>query len=116
MGANTEIARLDLVEKDKINAILNAQTLPNTTSNDNDKVLMVSSGKWAKKALTKELPAVTGGDNGKVLTVSEGAWAAGSLPVELPAVTATDNGKVLMVVEGQWAVASLPTTEETTGD
>lgn len=75
MGATTEIARLDLVEKDKINAILDAQTLPNTSSSDNGKVLKVKSGKWAKVALD-ELPPVTADDNGKVLMVVDGAWAA----------------------------------------
>lgn len=83
MGATTEFARLDMVEKEKINAILDAQTLPSTSSSDNNKVLMVSSGKWAKKAL----------------------------PSDLPTVTASDNGKVLMVVDGEWAVAALPTGE-----
>lgn len=85
MGATTEIARLDLVEKDKITAILDAQTLPNTTSSDNGKVLKVKSGKWAKVAIN-----------------------------ELPSVTAADNGKVLMVVDGEWAVVSPGSSEETT--
>ena len=86
MAADTEITRLDLVEKDKIEAILNAQTLPNTTSTDNGKVLQVKSGKWSKSAIDT-----------------------------LPAVTASDNGKVLMVVDGAWAVAALPSDETTEG-
>ena len=80
MAANTEIARLDLVEKEKIEAILDAQTLPKTTSSDNGKVLKVSSGKWTKSTVTPELPAVTSTDNGKVLMVVNGAWAVASLP------------------------------------
>lgn len=87
MAADTEIARLDLVEKDKINAILEAQTLPKTTSNDNGKVLKVSSGKWAKATVTPELPSVTAEDDGKVLMVVEGAWAVASLPSDNTEVT-----------------------------
>lgn len=83
MAANTEIARLDSVEREKIDAILDAPTLPTTTNSDNGKFLKVVSGKWCK----------------------------GALPTELPEVDAEDNGKVLMVVDGEWAVASLPTGE-----
>ena len=90
MAANTEITRLDSVEREKIEAILSAQPLPNTTSTDNGKFLKVVSGKWAK----------------------------GTLPSDLPEVDAEDNGKVLMVVEGEWAVASLPaeTVSEPAGE
>lgn len=85
MGANTVMARLDSVEAEKINGILNAPTLPSVSSTDNGKILKVSGGKWAKGS------------------------------PELPAVTADDNGKVLMVVEGVWAVASLTPAETTEG-
>ncbi len=81
MAASTEIARLDLVEKEKIESILNAQTLPSTTSTDNGKVLQVKSGKWSKVAV-ETLPAVTASDNGKVLMVVDGAWAVAALPSE----------------------------------
>ena len=81
--ANTEFTRLDSVEKDKIEAILDAPNLPSVSSTDNGKILKVANGKWAK----------------------------GNESVELPAVTADDNGKVLMVVEGVWAVADIPTNE-----
>lgn len=84
MGANTVMARLDSVEAEKINGILEAPTLPK----------------------------VSGSDNGKILKVSDGKWAKVSEAVELPVVSADDNGKVLMVVEGARAVASLPAGEE----
>lgn len=53
-----------------------------------------------------ELPAVTSSDNGKVLTVSSGKWAKKAIPSQLPTVSATDNGKVLKVIEGVWAVGN----------
>ena len=111
MGANTVMARLDSVEAEKINGILNAPTLPTVSSTDNGKILKVSDGEWKKGAETVELPAVSSTNNGKILKVADGKWAIGSETVELPAVTGDDNGKVLMVVEGAWAVASLPTGE-----
>ena len=75
MPANTEYTMLGLVEKDKLSKVLDSQTLPNTTSADNGKVLTVKSGKWAKAA-TSGLPAVSAKDNGKVLMVVDGEWAA----------------------------------------
>lgn len=78
MPANTELSRLDTVEKEKIEKILAAQTLPEITASDNGKVLKVNAGKWTKGNLTG-----------------------------LPTVTADDDGKVLMVVDGEWAVASI---------
>ena len=111
--ANTEFTRLDSVEKEKIEAILEAPNLPSVSSTDNGKILKVANGKWAKGNETVELPSVTGTDNGKILKVSNGEWSKESETVELPAVTADDNGKVLMVVEGVWAVASLPSSNPT---
>ena len=52
------------------------QTLPEVDSDDNGKLLGVSSGKWAAVAAPTELPAVGPDDDGKVLTVVDGAWAA----------------------------------------
>lgn len=54
---------------------MGSQTLPNTTSADNGKVLTVKGGKWAK-AVPSGLPAVTAKDNGKVLMVVDGKWTA----------------------------------------
>lgn len=44
--ANTEFARLDSVEKEKIEAILNAPVLPTVSADDNGSFLAVSGGKW----------------------------------------------------------------------
>lgn len=75
MPANTEYTSLGIVEKDKLSAVMDSQTLPNTTSADNGKVLTVKGGKWAK-AVPSGLPAVTAKDNGKVLMVVDGKWTA----------------------------------------
>lgn len=75
MPANTEYTSLGIVEKDKLSAVMDSQTLPNTTSADNGKVLTVKGGKWAK-AVPGGLPAVTAKDNGKVLMVVDGKWTA----------------------------------------
>lgn len=82
--ANTEFTRLDSVEKDKIEAILEAPNLPSVSSTDNGKILKVANGKWAKGNETVELPAVSADDNGKVLMVVEGAWAVAELPNNEP--------------------------------
>lgn len=50
-----------------------------------------------------ELPTVSSNDNGKILKVSSGKWNKGNETVELPTVTASDDGKVLLVVDGAWA-------------
>ncbi len=79
MGANTEMTRLDSIDKETLDALLgllSCGTVPKVTSTDNGKVLMVVSGKWKAVAMPTELPAVTAEDNGKVLTVADGAWAA----------------------------------------
>lgn len=83
MGANTVMARLDSVEADKIEAILDAQTLPKASASDNGKVLKVAKGEWSKGSVA-ELPSVTEADNGKVLKVVDGAWAVASLTEETP--------------------------------
>ena len=75
MPANTEYSSLGFVEKDKLSEVLDSQTLPNTTSADNGKVLTVKGGKWTK-AVPSGLPAVTAKDNGKVLMVVDGKWTA----------------------------------------
>lgn len=82
------------------------QTLPEVDSDDNGKLLGVSSGKWAAIAAPTELPEVDSGDNGKLLGVSGGEWAAIAAPTELPSVGADDNGKVLTVVDGAWAAVT----------
>ena len=79
MAANTEYARLDMVDAETLSRVLSATPLPTTTSTDNGKVLGVKSGKWAKVTPAEELPAVTAADNGKVLMVVDGAWAVGEL-------------------------------------
>ena len=106
MGAADEIARLDFVEKSKIEALLNAPVLPEVDSSDNGKILGVSSGEWNVVDAPTELPAVTSTDNGKLLGVSNAAWGVVNAPSGLPAVTSDDNGDVLTVVEGAWAKAT----------
>ena len=61
-----------------------------------------------EEASIKELPEVSSSDNNKVLTVVSGKWAKADVPNELPSVTGSDNGNVLTVVEGQWNKAALP--------
>lgn len=80
MSADTVYRRLDVVEQDTMDALLDSQPLPKTTSTDNGKVLKVNSGKWVKGAAPRELPQVTADDNGKVLMVVNGEWVAADLP------------------------------------
>lgn len=94
--------------------------IPEVTSADNGKVMMVENGEWGAGEVDV-LPTVTAQDNGKVLGVVEGAWAPAEPEDGLPSVTSSDNGKVLSVVEGEWAPAEptggLPeVTSEDNGD
>ena len=51
--ANTEYSRLDFIATEKLNAILDSQTLPTVSASDAGKVLIVGEdGKW--KAATLE--------------------------------------------------------------
>lgn len=62
----------------------------------------------------KELPEVTSDDNGKVMVVVGGVWKPVKVEIpeaekELPEPTAEDNGKFLQVVNGAWtAVDAVP--------
>jgi len=65
---------------------------------------------------TVELPEIIEGDNDKVLTVVSGTWAKADLPaetVELPVVTTADNDKILTVVAGAWAAGTAPVSATT---
>lgn len=113
------------------------QDVISVTSADNDKVMKVVNGEWAKADAPDPLPPVSSSDNGKVLGVDNGAWTPVSgqqaqginvssadngkvlgivngawdkmdIPNPLPAVSASDNGKVLGVVNGQWGLISYP--------
>ena len=79
--------------------------VPAPSSGDNEKFLR-GDGTWQNTPT--ELPAVSGSDNGKVLIVSSGEWAKGDAPTELPTVTSSDNGKVLRVSGGAWVAENNP--------
>lgn len=83
--------------------------LPTVTTTDNNKALVVVSGKWEKADIPTELPAVTTADEGKLLGVDNaGEWAAVDAPDELPSATTADNGKALIVSAGKWTADSIP--------
>lgn len=44
--ANTEFARLDSVEEEKVSELLNSSFAPKVTAEDNGGVLTVVNGKW----------------------------------------------------------------------
>lgn len=60
----------------------------------------------------KLLPEATSIDNGKMLVVSNGKWIKTKVTIRLPEVTSEDNGKILKVVDGKWATSEMYTTEE----
>jgi len=66
-------------------------SLPVVTSQDNDKILTVINGAWAKAFPTTELPIVTVADNDKILTVVSGAWAKADAPSSGTTYTAGDG-------------------------
>ena len=68
MGANTVMARLDSIEQEKIQSILEAPVLPSVSADDNGKVLMVVNGKWA----VADLPGETQEETNNEGSQSEG--------------------------------------------
>lgn len=84
MAANDEIMRLDMVEKEQMEEILNAPVLPEAAVADNGKVLTVVNGAWDKADPSggSELPEVTSGDKDKYLHTNSSTgdleWAAAS--------------------------------------
>ncbi|MBO5435879.1 hypothetical protein J6A31_08805 [bacterium] len=97
----------DAVAKIDSKYIPEIEALPEVTTDDNGKTLVVSEGAWV---VGSGLPTVTSDDNGKTLVVSEGAWTVGS---GLPSVTTDDAGKFLRVSDaGAWIVASVSNAEE----
>ncbi len=74
-------------------------SLPEVTTDDNGKALIVSNGAWGKGAIPTELPSVDtqGRDFGKVLMCGVDAWQKRDFPKILPDITAADDGKVLGV-------------------
>ena len=44
--ANTEFARIDSVEEEKVSELLNSSFAPKVTAEDNGKILKVVNGKW----------------------------------------------------------------------
>jgi hypothetical protein len=86
--------------------------LPDATSSDVGKALMVDSSGAAQWSKIDALPARTVEDAGKCLVVNEDgnsvSWAR-----NLPTVTTEDAGKFLRVsAEGVWIVESIPKAEE----
>lgn len=83
--------------------------LPEVTTDDNGKTLLVSEGIWSVAEPVKGVPEVTTSDNDKVLTVVDGVWTAANIthPIELPTVSSSDNDKVLTVVDGVWNASTI---------
>lgn len=73
MAATTEITRLDLIAKSKLDELLNADILPKVTSDDNGLALIVVNGKWAKATILT-LPDASKATDGSTLQVDKGKW------------------------------------------
>lgn len=84
--------------------------LPAVTTTDNNKALIVVSGKWAKAEIPTEIPAHTATDAGKVVSIDASGDVVLTVPAaELPEVTAADKGKALLVDDaGEWTADSIP--------
>lgn len=102
MGAGTEITRLDLIDKAKLDELLSSDLLPKVTAEDNGLALLVVNGKWAKATILT-LPSVTTEDNGKGLVVSSGLWVT-KLLSELPDPSQATDGATLQVSNGKWVI------------
>lgn len=87
--------------------------LPEVSTSDNGKTLLVSEGVWIVTTPPKGVPDVSSTDNDKVLTVENGTWVAKTPASELPAVTSEDAGKFLRVSsDGTWIVETIQNAEE----
>ncbi len=60
-----------------------------------------------KRIAEEIVPQVTSEDNGKVMIVNDGEWSVGVLPKILPEATTDDEGKFLRVVDGAYALVTL---------
>lgn len=79
--------------------------LPESTSDDNGKVLTVNTvGEPVWTTPATGLPDVTSYDNGMILSVDNGVWTKTVNP--LPKTSTSDNGKTLKVVNGAWSLTN----------
>jgi hypothetical protein len=98
--------------KNKPSISSDGSSLPEVTTDDNGKTLVVEDGAWVVGEIEQMevtgLPEVTTSDNNKVMTVVDGTWAAQTLviPTELPSVTSSDDGKILKVSGGTWVTST----------
>lgn len=80
--------------------------------NGQDYVLTNQDKQDIANLVPNQLPSVTSSDNNKVLTVINGAWAKSDASSGLPSVTSSDSGKFLRVdSNGDWEVEALPQAE-----